>query len=177
MSGTFAQAERIGDGLGLPQARRRRTTPNRQRNLWLCGSAEKQRRRGAMSRPPPGDDSARRRTAHLFGLKAESVAAVLLTLKGYSILARRYAANGGEIDLIARRGRAIAFVEVKARPDLDAAAFAISATKRRRIARAARAWLARNPWAVGFTLRGDAVFVARGKLPRHAPAAYRLMID
>ena len=40
--------------------------------------------------------------------------------------------------------------------------------------RAARAWLARNPWAVDFTLRGDAVFVAPGRLPRHAPAAYRL---
>ena len=130
-----------------------------------------------MSPPRLGDDPARRRSAHLFGLRAETIAAILLTLKGYSILARRYAANGGEIDLVARRGRAIAFVEVKARPDLDAAAESIGPAKRRRIARAARAWLARNPWAVDFTLRGDAVFVARGKLPRHAPAAYRLEID
>jgi putative endonuclease len=130
-----------------------------------------------MSARPSATVAARHRTAHLFGLKAETIAATLLMLKGYSILARRYAASGGEIDLIAKRGRAVAFVEVKARSQLDAARDAISATKRRRIARAARAWLARNPWAVDCDLRGDAVFVAPGRLPRHLPAAYRLEID
>jgi putative endonuclease len=123
------------------------------------------------------DPTKRRRGAHLFGLRAESVAVLLLRLKGYSVLARRYAVSGGEIDLIARRGGLIAFVEVKARGDLDAAATAISATKRRRIARAARVWLARNPWAGSLSLRGDAVFVAPRRLPRHAPDAYRLEID
>jgi putative endonuclease len=125
----------------------------------------------------PLDRTERRRGAHLFGLKAESLAVLLLRLKGYSIVARRYAISGGEIDLIARRGDSIAFVEVKARADLEAAADAISATKRRRISRAARVWLARNPWAAGLTLRGDAVFVAPRRLPRHAPSAYRLEID
>ena len=119
----------------------------------------------------------RRRIAHLWGLRAESVAALLLRLKGYRILARRFVVSGGEIDLIARRGGAIAFVEVKARGDLETATIAISATKERRIARAARVWLARNPWAAGLTLRGDAIFVAPRRLPRHAPSAYRLMID
>jgi hypothetical protein len=47
----------------------------------------------------PAAVQARRRLAHLFGLRAETIAAILLTLKGYSILARRYAVNGGEIDL------------------------------------------------------------------------------
>ena len=125
----------------------------------------------------PTDQKTRHRLAHLFGLKAETVAAIWLTCKGYSILARRYSAHGGEIDLIARKGRAVAFVEVKARADLAAAAESISAAKRRRIGRAARAWLSRNPWAAGFTLRGDAVFVAPGKLPRHERCAYRLLID
>jgi len=119
----------------------------------------------------------RRRGAHLFGLKAEQVAALVLRLKGYRILARRFAVSGGEIDLIAKRGGAIAFVEVKARADIEVAAIAISATKERRIARAARVWLARNPWAAGLTLRGDAIFVAPGRLPRHALSAYRLMLD
>jgi putative endonuclease len=123
------------------------------------------------------EQTERRRGAHLYGLQAESAAALLLRLKGYTILARRFAVNGGEIDLIARRGGAIAFVEVKARADLEVAAFAISATKRRRIARAARVWLTRNPWTAGLTLRGDAVLVARWRLPRHAPDAYRLEID
>ena len=123
------------------------------------------------------DRATRRRGAYLFGLKAESLAALLLRLKGYSIRARRYAVSGGEIDIIARRGGSIAFVEVKARADLDMAADSITAAKRRRIARGARVWLARNPWAVGLTLRGDAVYVAPRRLPRHALSAYRLEID
>jgi putative endonuclease len=110
-------------------------------------------------------------------MKAEQVAAFLLRLKGYRILARRFVVTGGEIDLIAKRGGAIAFVEVKARADMEVAAIAITATKRKRIARAARVWLARNPWAAELSLRGDAIFVAPGRLPRHAPSAYRLEID
>jgi putative endonuclease len=125
----------------------------------------------------PAEWTKRRRGAYLFGLKAESIAALLLRLKGYRILARRFVVSGGEIDLIARRGGAIAFVEVKARADIEVAATSISATKQRRIARAARVWLARNPWAAGLTLRGDAIFIAPRRLPRHAPSAYRLMID
>ncbi len=125
----------------------------------------------------PEDRVKRKRGAHVFGLRAESVAALLLRLKGFTIVERRYSVSGGEIDLIARRGDVVAFVEVKARADIEAAAFAISPTKRRRIARAARVWLSRNGWANRLTLRGDAVFVAPRRLPRHAPDAYRLEID
>ena len=121
--------------------------------------------------------AAARRRAHLFGLRAESVAALLMRLKGYRLLARRFVVSGGEIDLVVQRGRTIAFVEVKARDNLDDAATAIDEAKRRRISRAARVWLARNPWAAGATLRGDAVFVAPGRLPRHLRAAYRLDVD
>ena len=121
--------------------------------------------------------SAARRRAHLFGLRAEAIAAILLRLKGYRILARRFAAAGGEIDLVVCRGATVAFVEVKARDELDAAASAIVTAKRRRIGRAARVWLARNPWAAGATLRGDAVFIAPGRLPRHLAAAYSLRLD
>ena len=123
------------------------------------------------------DDFSRRRSARLLGLRAETVAAILLRLKGYSILERRYAVSGGEIDLIARRGASIAFVEVKARGDIDAAAESIGPQKQRRIARAVRVWLSRNPWAAGLSLRGDAVLVARGRLPTHRAAAYTLDID
>jgi putative endonuclease len=121
--------------------------------------------------------SATRRRAHLFGLRAEAIATLLLRLKGYRILARRFLVVGGEIDVVAQRGQTIAFVEVKARDNLDDAASAILETKRRRISRAARVWLARNPWAAGATLRGDAVFIAPGRLPRHLGAAYRLDLD
>jgi putative endonuclease len=125
----------------------------------------------------PARPAKARRRAHRFGLRAESIAALLLRLKGYQVLELRFAAAGGEIDLVARRGATIAFVEVKARGDLDAATEAITETKRRRIGRAARVWLARNPWAAALNLRGDAVFVAPGRLPRHLAAAYRLDFD
>src|SRR5690606_21804958 len=102
---------------------------------------------------------------------------LVLLLKGYRPLARRYAAGGGEIDLIVMRGDTIAFVEVKARGLMDDALGAITATKRRRFSRAARAWLARNPWAATKTWRADAVFIAPRRLPRHVPAAFELEID
>ena len=115
--------------------------------------------------------------AHRFGLRAEHLAAALLICKGYRILARRFKAAGGEIDLIALRGQAVAFVEVKARPTLDAALSAIEWKKRERVSRAARSWLSRNPWAATRVLRGDAVYVAPWRWPQHVIAAMQLDLD
>lgn len=73
----------------------------------------------APPRPGRGDaldacaDRARRRATDLRGHVAEATALVLLVLKGYRPLARRFRAGGGEIDLIVARGDTIAFVEVK----------------------------------------------------------------
>src|SRR5579863_7748019 len=119
-------------------------------------------------------DRAKRRARLYLGLRAEWIAAALLIAKGYRILARRFVVAGGEIDLVAQRGDAIAFVEVKARADLDGALMAIDPIKRRRIARAVRVWLSRNPSAMQATLRGDAVLVAPRRLPRHVIAAFDL---
>ena len=73
-----------------------------------------------------------------------------------------------------RRGQAVAFVEVKARGAMEDALSSIGAAKRRRFSRAARAWVARHPWAVEKTLRADAVFVAPRRWPRHLEAAFEL---
>ena len=94
--------------------------------------------------PPPGRD---RQAARTFGIRAEWAALALLTLTGYRVLARNFVAPGGEIDLIAQRGQTIAFIEVKARPQMDQALIAITEQKRRRIARAAQVWLRQNRWA------------------------------
>jgi putative endonuclease len=119
--------------------------------------------------------SGRDRTKALhFGLQAETVAALMLQMKLYTILDRRYRIREGEVDIIARRGATIAFIEVKARPTLDAAAIAITAEKTRRISRAARHWVATHPWAARCILRGDAIFVAPRKLPLHVIAAVEL---
>jgi putative endonuclease len=118
-----------------------------------------------------------RRRALSAGHRAELWAALYLRLKGYRILARRYSVRGGEIDLIARRGSTIAFVEVKYRPTLNEAMSAIDGSKPRRISRAAAHWLAANPWAMRLTLRGDAVYLAPRHWPRHAIAAMSLALD
>jgi putative endonuclease len=115
--------------------------------------------------------------ARAFGINAETAAALWLRLKLYRILARGYRIREGEIDIVAARGDTIAFVEVKARPTLDQAAFSITSEKRRRISRAARRWIAAHPWAANRILRGDAVFVAPGRLPRHVVAAVELDLD
>jgi len=114
--------------------------------------------------------------ANLFGLRAEWIATAWLVVRGYRVLSRNFVVKGGEIDIVVQRGVTIAFVEVKARKRFEQAVTAIQETKRRRISRAARAWLTRNPWANGSTLRGDAVFIAPWRLPHHEVAAYTLNI-
>lgn len=117
-------------------------------------------------------DSTSARQAVRTGLGAEWLAIGLLTLKGYRVLSRRYGGKGGEIDLIARRGRLIIFVEVKARAAINDAATAITPEKIRLMNRRIRDWRARNPWANGVSLRADAVFVGRGHWPRHVEGIF-----
>jgi putative endonuclease len=116
----------------------------------------------------------RRQATFLRGHRAEWIALLFLLAKGYRPLARRYAASGGEIDLIVTRGDTIAFVEVKARGLMDDALSAITARKRQRFSRAVRAWLARNAWAEGKTWRADAVFIAPKRWPQHIVSVFEL---
>ncbi len=115
-----------------------------------------------------------RRKAYGRGRRAEALAAWWLRLKGYRILARGFRVGVGEIDLIARRGRLLALVEVKARPSLEQAAAAILPRQRERIARAAEVFLQRHPGLAGLSLRFDVVLLAPGRWPRHLTNAWRL---
>jgi putative endonuclease len=116
----------------------------------------------------------RREATFLRGHRAEWIALLFLISKGYRPLARRYAASGGEVDLIVMRGDTIAFVEVKARGLMEDALSAITAKKRQRFSRAVRAWLARNTWAEEKTWRADAVFIAPRQWPQHIVSAFEL---
>lgn len=116
----------------------------------------------------------RRHFTFLRGHVAEQAALIWLVLHGWRPLARRFAAQGGEIDLVMRRGDTVAFVEVKARASMAEALAAIDGVKRRRFGRATRAWIARNPWSLALTLRADAVFLAPGHWPRHVVNAFDL---
>ncbi len=113
-----------------------------------------------------------RRSAERRGRRAETLAAWVLRLKGYRILARRYRTPVGEIDLIARRGRLIVFVEVKQRANLAEAVDAVTPATRRRIARAASLWLAVHPAAATLDLRFDVIICVSHRLPRHIRHAF-----
>ena len=112
------------------------------------------------------------------GRRGETIAAWWLRLKGYAILAQGYTVGrgtgAGEIDIVAKRGRTIAFVEVKARADAAAAAEAIRPAQRRRIARGAAAFLAAHPRLAACAIRFDAVLLVPGRLPRHISDAWRM---
>jgi len=104
---------------------------------------------------------------HAAGLSAERVAAWLLQLKGYRILARRLKTPGGEIDILAKRGSTVAVVEVKQRFTFDSAAGAISPRQQHRLVNAARFVLAQRPELSNHSVRFDALLVNRWGWPRH----------
>ena len=107
-----------------------------------------------------------RHAAEKRGRGAETFACWALRLKGWQILARRARVPGGEVDIVARRGRTIAFVEVKARSSDEAAAMSLDDWRLRRVAVAAErlaARYARN----GEDVRIDAMFVVPGRWPKH----------
>jgi putative endonuclease len=119
----------------------------------------------------------KRLRAGLFGRRAEQLAILFLRARGYRILGRTYIVRGGEIDIIARRGSALAFVEVKARPRLEDALMAITPAKQRRMSVAARHWLGANEWAMRCSLRGDLVAIAPWRMPRDLVGAVELRLD
>jgi putative endonuclease len=106
------------------------------------------------------------------GRRAESLACWALRLKGWRILARRARVPGGEVDIVARRGAILAFVEVKARGDHGASAFALDRHRLKRVAAAAER-LAPRFARPGDALRIDAMFVVPGRWPRHLPDVWQ----
>ncbi len=120
-----------------------------------------------MPRAPAG-----KRAAEIRGRRAETLAAVMLRLKGYRILARRLRTPSGEIDLLARRGNLIVIVEVKARATLDEAQESLTPRQQQRLA-AAAAWLPNwRPKLAGLDIRFDLVAIAPRRWPRHIPNAW-----
>ncbi len=111
-----------------------------------------------------------KREAERFGRWAERAASVYLSLKGYRILARRFRSPAGEIDLVARRGRLVVYVEVKARRGEPAE---IPGRQRRRILRAAEHFLKLRPELASCDQRFDAILIAPARLPTHLKDAWR----
>ncbi len=108
---------------------------------------------------------------HARGALSELLAAGLLMLKGYRILDRRYRNRRGEIDIIAVRGRRLAFVEVKYRRTLTEAATSVTGCQASRIADSAEQWVWRNAIYRDYEIGLDVVLVAPRRLPKHMPNA------
>ena len=81
-------------------------------------------------------------------------------------MARRARVPGGEVDLVARRGRVLAFIEVKQRATVEAAEWSLDQYRLRRVAVAARR-LAPRFAREGDEVRIDAMFIVPRRLPRH----------
>lgn len=107
-----------------------------------------------------------RQAAEKRGRTAEFIAANFLRLKGWRVLARRVRTPAGEVDLVVRRGRMVAFVEVKARSSDAALDIAIDRRRLVRVAAAAEILIPRFG-APGDDFRIDAVLIAPNRLPRH----------
>lgn len=114
-----------------------------------------------------------RRRAYRRGHRAELLAALLLLLKGYRIVHRRYRTRVGEIDIIARKRDLVIFVEVKARAERQSALDSINATARRRIEMASLQWLARQPDGGRFSRRYDIIAVLPRRWPAHFENAWQ----
>lgn len=86
----------------------------------------------------------RRADARQFGRESERVAERYLRRQGYTILERNARLPEGEIDLVARKGAVVVFVEVKARRTsaMGGAVFAVNGEKQQRLIRAAAQYLA-----------------------------------
>ncbi|MDF1721260.1 MAG: YraN family protein [Minwuia sp.] len=115
-----------------------------------------------------------RRRAVVSGRHAETIAACMLRLKGYRIVGRNMRTPVGEVDIVARRGNLVAFVEVKRRNDRDAARRAVSRDQQRRISRAAE--YLRASKRLGGQVEGyrfDLIAVSPRGWPTHMPDMWR----
>jgi putative endonuclease len=113
----------------------------------------------------------RRARAERRGRRGETLAAWYLRLKGWRIVGRRLKTPRGEVDLVARRGRTVAFVEVKWRATAEELGMAIDAYRLRRVAAAAEA-VAPRFVRPGDLQRVDVLLLAPGCFPRHIVNAW-----
>jgi len=122
-------------------------------------------------RPPRRSTTAARQAAEAAGRRGERLAGWWLRLKGWTILDRRVRTPAGEVDLIARKGSLIAFVEVKTRRTAAELDFAIDERRLARVAAAAEILMPRYA-GPGDDIRIDVLLLAPGIRPRHIGNAW-----
>lgn len=112
------------------------------------------------------------KTGYQTGIEAENMAAAYLMFKGYRILEKRFKTPAGEIDLIAKRGNTLVFVEVKKRKTEADAAEAINAKNQARVRDAALLYLQKHPEYNNLDMRFDALIFSGTPWPRHEENAF-----
>ncbi|HEU4960844.1 MAG TPA: YraN family protein [Sphingomonas sp.] len=112
-----------------------------------------------------------RRLAEAAGRRGERIAAWWLRLKGWRILDTRVRTPAGEVDLVARRGSLVVFVEVKTRKSSAELDFAIDERRLARVAAAAEVLMPRYA-GPGDDIRVDVILLAPGTPPRHIENAW-----
>ena len=116
------------------------------------------------ARPHPPSKAPRsksKRRAEHWGRLSEALCALLLRLKGYRVLGRNLRTPEGEIDILARRGRILAVIEVKSRDEALVAGESVTPAKQRRLLRAARYLMGRMADSAGLSIRFDAMLVSK----------------
>lgn len=124
-----------------------------------------------MSRPPRRPATPARKAAEAAGRRGERLAGWWLRLKGWQILDRRVRTPAGEVDLVARKGTLVAFVEVKTRASAGELDFAIDERRLARVAAAAEVLMPRYA-GPGDDIRVDVILLAPGTRPRHIENAW-----
>ena len=117
---------------------------------------------------------ARGRAAQARGVTAEDAACRAVEADGWTILARRLQTGAGEIDVVAERDGLLAFIEVKARPDLADAAAALGLRQQARLLAAGEAALAAHPAWGAAGVRFDVLLVDAAGRVRRITDAFRV---
>jgi putative endonuclease len=110
------------------------------------------------------------------GREAETQAALFLQRRGYKILERNFSVRGGEIDLVAREGKTLCFVEVKSRRSsaFGHPAEAVNWKKQQRLIRAAQVYLLAHAGAAQPACRFDIVSICADEEPQLLRNAFSL---
>ena len=101
------------------------------------------------------------------GYIGEWLAILLLVCKGYRILRHRFKTPYGEIDIIAKKGSTVSFVEVKSRNNLDQCFEAITKKQLRRIQNASEIFISSNKKYTDCSRSYDVILVANWSIPMH----------
>jgi putative endonuclease len=117
----------------------------------------------------------KKQKAYRFGHYAESFAVLLLRLKGYGVVERRFKTKAGEVDIIACKKNLVVFVEVKARKDKNAVEL-VSNRQQQRICASASLFIAKHPKIAHYVMRFDVVVIYPWQWPRHITSAWNYKI-